>query len=185
MIYCHHHSKGAQGAKNAADRASGSGVFARDADALLDMIQLRIPPSMPSFCGVNEGATAWRIEPVLREFPEPGPVDVWFDYPLHFVDQSGQLASCKPDTGAWTPEEMQDKKQEQQELRVESALIAYDSARGSYPHGQVPLRVICEVVGKTPRTVAGYFRSQGGYVIAGDIKTPTEKCTATVARLAE
>lgn len=39
-VYCHHHSKGAQGSKNAMDRASGSGVFARDPDALLDMIQL-------------------------------------------------------------------------------------------------------------------------------------------------
>lgn len=40
VIYCHHHSKGAQGAKKAMDRASGSGVFARDPDAILDMIQL-------------------------------------------------------------------------------------------------------------------------------------------------
>ena len=40
VIYCHHHSKGAQGGKNAMDRASGSGVFARDPDALLDMIEL-------------------------------------------------------------------------------------------------------------------------------------------------
>lgn len=40
VIYCHHHSKGAQGGKRAMDRASGSGVFARDPDALLDMIQL-------------------------------------------------------------------------------------------------------------------------------------------------
>lgn len=41
-VYCHHHSKGAQGGKNAMDRASGSGVFARDPDALLDMIQLSV-----------------------------------------------------------------------------------------------------------------------------------------------
>jgi RecA-family ATPase len=40
VIYCHHHSKGAQGAKRSMDRASGSGVFARDPDALLDMIEL-------------------------------------------------------------------------------------------------------------------------------------------------
>ena len=39
-IYCHHHSKGAQGGKKSMDRASGSGVFARDPDALLDMIEL-------------------------------------------------------------------------------------------------------------------------------------------------
>ena len=40
VIYCHHHSKGSQGAKKAMDRASGSGVFARDPDALLDLIGL-------------------------------------------------------------------------------------------------------------------------------------------------
>ena len=40
VIYCHHHSKGAQGGKRSMDRASGSGVFARDPDALLDLIEL-------------------------------------------------------------------------------------------------------------------------------------------------
>lgn len=42
VIYCHHHSKGAQGGKRSMDRASGSGVFARDPDAMLDMTELTI-----------------------------------------------------------------------------------------------------------------------------------------------
>ena len=42
VIYCHHHSKGAQGGKRSMDRASGSGVFARDPDALLDLTQLEV-----------------------------------------------------------------------------------------------------------------------------------------------
>ena len=42
VIYCHHHSKGAQGGKRSMDRASGSGVFARDPDAMLDMIELEL-----------------------------------------------------------------------------------------------------------------------------------------------
>ena len=46
VIYCHHHSKGAQGGKNAMDRASGSGVFARDPDALLDMIELPVSDAL-------------------------------------------------------------------------------------------------------------------------------------------
>ncbi len=41
-IYCHHHSKGAQGQKRSADRASGSGVFARDPDAIMDLIELNL-----------------------------------------------------------------------------------------------------------------------------------------------
>lgn len=40
VIYCHHHSKGSQGGKKSMDRASGSGVFARDPDALLDLLEL-------------------------------------------------------------------------------------------------------------------------------------------------
>jgi RecA-family ATPase len=40
VIYCHHHSKGYQGGKRSMDRASGSGVFARDPDALLDLTEL-------------------------------------------------------------------------------------------------------------------------------------------------
>lgn len=40
VICCHHHSKGNQGGKKSMDRASGSGVFARDPDALLDLIEL-------------------------------------------------------------------------------------------------------------------------------------------------
>ena len=42
VIYCHHHSKGLQGAKRSMDRASGSGVFARDPDAILDYIELEV-----------------------------------------------------------------------------------------------------------------------------------------------
>ena len=46
VIYCHHHSKGSQGGKRSMDRASGSGVFARDPDALLDLTQLEVTDSL-------------------------------------------------------------------------------------------------------------------------------------------
>ncbi len=46
VIYCHHHSKGAQGSKRSMDRASGSGVFARDPDALLDLIELPVSDAL-------------------------------------------------------------------------------------------------------------------------------------------
>ncbi|MDE8313370.1 AAA family ATPase [Erysipelothrix rhusiopathiae] len=42
VIYCHHHSKGSQGSKKSMDRASGSGVFARDPDALIDLVELEL-----------------------------------------------------------------------------------------------------------------------------------------------
>ena len=40
IVYCHHHSKGGQGDKRSMDRASGSGVFARDPDAMIDLLPL-------------------------------------------------------------------------------------------------------------------------------------------------
>lgn len=46
VIYCHHHSKGSQGSKRSMDRASGSGVFARDPDALLDLSELEITDAL-------------------------------------------------------------------------------------------------------------------------------------------
>ncbi|WP_368652388.1 AAA family ATPase [Ornithinibacillus sp. 4-3] len=46
VIYCHHHSKGTQGGKKSMDRASGSGVFARDPDALIDLVELELTDAL-------------------------------------------------------------------------------------------------------------------------------------------
>lgn len=42
VVYCHHHSKGDQVGKRSMDRASGSGVFARDPDALIDLLEITL-----------------------------------------------------------------------------------------------------------------------------------------------
>ena len=99
MIYCHHHSKGAQGGKKAIDRASGSGVFGRDPDALVDMIELEMTEDIKN--NVRDGdATAWRLEFNLREFRNPKPLDIWFDYPIHYLDESNELSKIHP-AGSW------------------------------------------------------------------------------------
>ncbi|MCD8207532.1 MAG: AAA family ATPase, partial [Bacteroidales bacterium] len=92
-IYCHHHSKGAQGNKKAMDRASGSGVFARDPDAQLDMAPLVL--SSDAMNNARDGfATGWRIESSLREFRNIQPINVWFCYPMHEIDTTGVLEKC-------------------------------------------------------------------------------------------
>lgn len=95
IICCHHHSKGAQGGKFSMDRASGSGVFARDPDALLDMIQIN-----PKDADINleTGNTAWRISATLREFRTPDDIDVEFAYPIHRIRTD--LKTAKPMSGA-------------------------------------------------------------------------------------
>lgn len=93
MIYCHHHSKGAQGQKKVIDRASGSGVFARDPDAQLDLIELELTDDLNNYVADNH-ATAWRLESSLREFQNIEPVNIWFEYPIHRVDHSGELSGA-------------------------------------------------------------------------------------------
>ena len=156
VIYCHHHSKGAQGGKSSMDRSSGSGVFARDPDAILDLIELEVTDSLrkqqdaravanfyaakirdekPEYLNeigqddflsapemrkhlalafgderareisgfeleqvqrVVKLMTAWRLEGTLREFPKFEPVNLWFNYPLHYSDDSGVLKDLEP-----------------------------------------------------------------------------------------
>lgn len=78
------------------DRASGSGVFARDPDAQLDMIQLAVNPSVRNYID-DPQATAWRLESNLREFGNIVPLDFWFEYPLHRVDTLGLLRDAAPE----------------------------------------------------------------------------------------
>lgn len=98
VIYCHHHSKGYQGGKRSMDRASGSGVFARDPDALLDLTELAVPEAtIKAVFGDQVHATAWRIEGTLREFERFAPVDFWFTYPVHQMDTTGVLKELSPE----------------------------------------------------------------------------------------
>ena len=123
-IYCHHHSKGSQGKKRSADRASGSGVFARDPDALIDMIELyadeNLKVSAQSVIDREidaETMTAWRIEMTLREFPSRKPQDLWFAWPLHHPDTAGLLedADAFGDYAANRKERDEKRKQDKQD----------------------------------------------------------------------
>lgn len=85
-IYCHHHSKGGQAEKDSKDRASGSGVFARDPDAILDMIQLDLSDDVKNNV-VDDDETGWRLTGDLREFKNFKPRNFWFKYPIHVLDK--------------------------------------------------------------------------------------------------
>lgn len=100
IIYCHHDSKGASSKyTNVVDRSSGSGVFARDPDAILNLTQLE--------CSMHEGRyreqvqdacevlTAWELTGTIREFAPMRPTRVWFDHPIHRVDEWNFLAEAK------------------------------------------------------------------------------------------
>ncbi len=98
VAYTHHHSKGSQGNKNAEDRASGSGVFARDADTIIDMVQLSSDEEAAhsKFAIMHPTAVPFRLEFILRDFQKKPPVEIWFAHPLHVVDEDGELKRCNP-----------------------------------------------------------------------------------------
>jgi DNA-binding transcriptional ArsR family regulator len=112
VAYAHHHAKGSQAARSVLDRGSGSGVFARDADVLLDLIELApgtareerlsdlIAQDIPTekALSLTEQAqhwTAWRLQGISRNLPPMLPRNVWFDYPLHIVDTGGYLDGAR------------------------------------------------------------------------------------------
>ena len=51
----------------------------------------------------NKSRTAWRIDGTLREFPKFEPIDLWFDYPIHRIDDTNILKdlSAESDTHSW------------------------------------------------------------------------------------
>ena len=89
--------QGCAGHEKSDGQSVGLGVFARDPDAQLDMIQLELSEDIAN--NVRDGnETAWRLESSLREFPNITPVNFWFEYPIHKVDDKGTLGAM-PATG--------------------------------------------------------------------------------------
>ena len=86
-IYAHHHSKGAKGQLSAQDRSSGSGVFARDPDGIIDFSELEMDDKYrEEHPDLEYTDTGWQVECITREFKKPRIKKVWFRYPLHVVD---------------------------------------------------------------------------------------------------
>lgn len=222
VIYCHHHSKGSQGGKKSMDRASGSGVFARDPDALLDLIELDITDALQkqeenkAVCAVCihslkqagledevsqddacseksmldtsrkllngeayqrliddvnnarksvQSRTAWRIEGTLREFPKFVPLNMWFDYPIHRVDQIGSLKDVQPeaDNAPWKKNFTKKKSPKERENDRKAAIEAAYEACGI--NEKVTVQDIAEYMGVTEKTARNRLKEHGGFWI--------------------
>ncbi len=213
VIYAHHHSKGAQGGKKSMDRASGSGVFARDPDALLDMIELDmnkevkehfinearveamhavldkyVPKwrtyiyqtkktddhdfeAMNDYCAemlgfeqmnelqyltelkVDEAKhiTALQISGTLREFATFDPINCFFKYPIHFLDNGNLLKGCRPEGSKKKSkfEKMNETNKKKQDENIELFLNAFEQLNHD---GQVTVKELAEsglMMGKT------------------------------------
>lgn len=235
VIYCHHHSKGAQGSKRSMDRASGSGVFARDPDALLDLIELDVTEALlkeeknKAVCnacydmllrngkgsdisqddmvtakamrehvrnaftgdylrqaeeylaGVEkyvESRTAWRIEGTLREFPKFPPVNVWFDYPAHRIDNVGVLkdAAAEGDMPPW--QKAVDKHKNSAEKTRDKNKVKFENAITLANMGEPPtVEMLADYLDMNSRTLRDWIK-RFGYVIDKNNGTVTKSDTA-------
>ena len=183
VIYCHHHSKGSQTGKRSMDRASGSGVFARDPDALLDLLELELEnmnedklqdaPIDTSQC------TAWRMEGTLREYPKFKPVDLWFEYPIHKVDTNGFLAMAQFDSpqqkGANVINKRKKAAKEKKKEQIVDAFNIADAENGFT--GQVEIKRVAELMEVSEKTLRRYLKESPVYNInLGKLIDPNLGC---------
>ncbi len=156
IIYSHHHSKGAQGSKNAMDRASGSGVFARDPDAIFDMIEINCD-------NIDDpNITAWRCETTLREFPSAPTRNLFYSYPLHIVDTEGVLDDATYKSGGSYSGSGKKKplKSKKAELDDAFSMCAAD--------GKAKLSDMAGIMGKSEKTVRNYISDNSTYYAVKD-----------------
>lgn len=222
VIYCHHHSKGAQGGKRSMDRASGSGVFARDPDALIDLVELELNDDIlkqeknKAVCKVCEGwlykydklyhasqddlcsetqmlalcreylendayecviedvgkarktvesRSAWRIEGTLREFPKFAPVNLWFKYPVHNIDNIGVLKDIAVDDGMPTWKKNFSKKKTDAERKNERKNSLETAFEACGIDDKVTVKAMAEYMGVTEKTVRNRLKEHGGFWI--------------------
>lgn len=95
IIYDHHHPKG-NAREKVIDRGAGSGVFSRDADAFVDISNLDPGNDAPDLVKslVKEGERPMVMSFVLRDFKDIPEQKIWFNFPLHYIDEAGLLENC-------------------------------------------------------------------------------------------
>ena len=79
------------------DRGSGSGVFARDADAFVDILELSLPAAYEDEAKEKYGdwCIPCKIDFTLREFAKIAPVNCFYSYPLLRMDEDGWLDDAR------------------------------------------------------------------------------------------
>ena len=206
------------------DRASGSGVFARDPDAMLDLIELEIDENIihlqeqktecatyikylkrfvsdiddvasqddlqsayrmrkiaeenlpkQSFIRAKEeyeeeiknifSRSGWRIEGTLREFPKFKPINCWFDYPVHKIDDSGILKDIDADLNSknsnWKKNFGKKKSNEERaEERKQSFETQFESLSSFSEMDKVAVKDMAQAMGVTEDTIRKRVRNE-------------------------
>lgn len=161
VIYDHHHPKGDAGGKKAIDRGAGSGVFARDADALVDISNLNPGKDAADLVGklMENGEKPMEISFVLRDFKDQPSQKIWFKYPIHYIDSANLLENCFVE-GSWEANagKNPNRKSEDEKRRiVEDAFIACQT------DGKARTSEMAKYAGMEPKTIKKYAVEVGEY----------------------
>jgi RecA-family ATPase len=221
VIYCHHYSKGASNYTSAMNRASGSSVFSRDADALVSLDELTLDTDarkarfntlgcdrcleyldihdsgakdnvgqddlvvidrlrahcrqlLPTELMNNlideldaleascmDSVSAWRVEGTLRDFPRFKPIDTWYQWPLHVVDDSGVLGDIQGEQPRWKKNKS-DGMDAQKRRRDKEAQDAQEKLEGAFSRcrdagGQATVTALVQEMNLSRNAVKGHI----------------------------
>lgn len=158
VIYCAHHSKGAQGDKRSIDRVSGSGVFSRHGDAIFDLIELKVGEDERQTMGI-EDVPCFRAAITLRDFKAVQPFEAYFKWPKHIRDYTGALSECLEDSAASRGgEARRDQAAMESRAKVNALEAVIDSIRDENGGEPIPFHELVSRSGYRDRaTVRGHL----------------------------
>src|SRR5699024_5374750 len=110
--------------------------------------------------------SAWRVEGTLREYPKFDPVNMWFKYPVHVLDDTGVLKDVEPEgeTPPWQKDK-KGKKKTAKERREEQNIALETAYEACSIDEVVTLENLAEYMGVTDRTVRNRLQKHKGFEI--------------------
>ena len=112
--------------------------------------------------------SAWRIEGTLREFPRFSPINCWFNYPIHQIDDTGVLSDI--DSSQMNSKNSNYKKnfgnkksaEERKNERKESLEVAFSAVQ---ENGQASIEDLASYIGQSEKTIRRKLKEHGGFWI--------------------
>ena len=113
--------------------------------------------------------SAWRIEGTLREFPRFSPINCWFNYPIHQIDDTGVLSDIDSSSQMNSKNSNYKKNfgnkksaEERKNERKESLEVAFSAVQ---ENGQASIEDLASYMGKSERTVRRNLKEHGSFWI--------------------
>lgn len=116
--------------------------------------------------------SAWRIEGTLREFPRFSPINCWFNYPIHQIDDTGVLSDI--DSSQMNSKNSNYKKnfgnkksaKEQKKEQKNSFETAFSAVQ---ENGKTSIQNLADYLGLTEKTIRRRIKEYDNFTIENSI----------------